>query len=161
MCVIPDHEIVEAVENCRIGISPFSERCLTPNGYDLRIAEISVGGKVTEIGVAKIPPRSIFFVSTVEFVSLPDQVCAQLWLRTTFIRKGIMAGLGKVDAGFQGTLTFTAFNMSDEEIEINIGDRFVQMVLERLHTPAKMTYEKRSGHYQGQKGITLKPLNDA
>jgi len=44
------------------------------------------------------------------------------------------------------------------EVEIPIGSRFVQMCFETMHSKVQMTYEKRSGHYQGQKGITLAPL---
>ena len=35
-----------------------------------------------------------------------------------------------------------------------IGSRFVQLVFETLHSPASLTYEKRSGNYQGQNGDT-------
>jgi dCTP deaminase len=41
---------------------------------------------------------------------------------------------------------------------VPIGCRFVQMVLETMHSSCEMTYEKRSGNYQGQKGITLAPI---
>ncbi len=161
MCILPDHEIMESLRSGKLRIDDFSQESLTPNGYDLRISEISVPSEKTSIrsGKAMIPPKAIFFVSTLEYVALPSDISAQLWLRTSWIRKGILAGLGKVDAGFSGTLTFMAYNVSDTEIEIPMGSRFVQMVLETLHSPATLTYEKRSGHYQGQKGITLAPIN--
>lgn len=52
-----------------------------------------------------------------------------------------------------------AVNVSPNPIEVPIGSRFVQMVFEKLHSPANLTYEKRSGNYQGQNGITLAPVD--
>ncbi len=162
MCILPDHEILSCIQNKILNISDFYDGSLTPNGYDLRIAEVSIpdsGLKVTE-GKIKIPPKTMFYISTIERVELPNYISAQLWLRTSWIRKGIIAGLGKVDAGFKGTLTFMGYNVSNNDIELSISDRFVQIVFETLHSPALISYEKRSGNYQGQKGITLSPVLD-
>jgi deoxycytidine triphosphate deaminase len=60
-----------------------------------------------------------------------------------------------IDAGFSGTLTFGAFNASSEPLALPIGDRFAQVVFLTLESPASETYERRSGTYQGQKGVTL------
>jgi len=90
-------------------------------------------------------------------VRMPPDVCAQLWLRTTWIRKGIIGAFGKIDAGFEGTLTLGAYNASDDVIEIPIGERFCQMVFETLHSSADKSYGERSGNYQGQTGVTLTP----
>ena len=161
MAILSDRDIVESMMTGYLGISDYSEKSLTPNGYDLRIAEISVRGdekKYTE-GTVSIPPRTMFYVSTIERVRMADDICAQLWLRTSWIRKGVMASFGKIDAGFEGTLTLGAYNATDEIIEIPIGERFCQMVFETLISPSEKSYEKRSGHYQGQTGITLKPIN--
>ena len=160
MCILPDHEILSLRESGILRIDDFFDGSLTSNGYDLRISEVSIpteGGFVKE-GTASILPMTRFFVSTIEYVGLPEDICAQLWLRTSWIRRGIIAGLGKVDAGFEGTLTFSGFNLSESVVDIPIGERFVQMVFERLCSRPEFPYERRSGNYQGQRGITLKPL---
>jgi dCTP deaminase len=160
MCVLPDHEIVTRCGSGELKIDSYSEASLTPNGYDLRIAEISLPGKeLVREGVAIVPPGAMFFVSTVERVELPPSLCAQLWLRTSWIRKGLLAGVGKVDAGFKGTLTFMAVNVSSVPVEVQVGARFVQIVFETLSSPAQLSYGKRSGNYQGQNGVTLAPIN--
>ena len=64
----------------------------------------------------------------------------------------------KVDAGFEGTLTLGAYNATDDPVEIPIGERFCQMILEELTSPSEKSYAKRSGNYQGQTGVTLDPL---
>jgi len=161
MCILPDHEILARMKEGKLGIRDFVSESLTPNGYDLRVAELSLPelGVVVKEGVAKVPPKAMFYVSTIEYVELPDDVAAQLWTRTSWIRKGLIVGLGKIDAGFHGTLTFMGSNLSSKEVEIPIGSRFVQMCFETMHSKVEMTYEKRSGNYQGQKGITLAPID--
>ena len=159
MCILSDRDILERMYSGKLDIVGYSERCLTPNGYDLRISEISIRGKdgLIREGAAYIPPRTMFYVSTVERVRMPSDVCAQLWLRTTWIRKGIIGAFGKIDAGFEGTLTFGAFSASDDVIEIQTGERFCQIVFETLHSAADKSYGERSGNYQGQTGVTLEP----
>ena len=148
MGILSDRDIMESLMTGYIGISDFSERGLTPNGYDLRIAEISIRGdpEVKREGVVTIPPRTMFYVSTVERVRMAGDICAQLWLRTTWIRKGIIGAFGKIDAGFEGTLTLGA------------GERFCQMVMETLNSETIKDYSQRSGNYQGQTGVTLEPV---
>lgn len=157
MSIYSDDDIMESLMTGNLGISDFQEKGLTPNGYDLRIAEISVNGEIQKEGIVSIPPRTMFYVSTIERIRMPDSVCAQLWLRTTWIRKGVIGAFGKIDAGFEGTLTLGAYNATDGPVDIPIGERFCQMVFETLlHVPSK-GYAKRSGNYQGQTGVTLDP----
>jgi dCTP deaminase len=160
MCLVPDHEIESRLRDGSLVITDFSPEGLTPNGYDLRVAEARLeGGESVRCGTLIIPPGRLFFVSTVERVELPDDLAAQLWTRTSWLRKGLLMGLGKVDAGFHGTLTFSGLNASSVPVELPIGSRMVQMVLEHLRSPVERTYAKRSGNYQGQSGITLGSLS--
>lgn len=160
MGILSDRDIVESLMTGYLGISDYNEKSLTPNGYDLRVAEISVRGdpEVKREGVVSIPPRTLFYVSTIERVRMANDICAQLWMRTTWIRKGCIGAFGKIDAGFEGTLTLGAYNASDDVVEIPIGERFCQMVFETLNSETIKDYSQRSGHYQGQTGITLDPL---
>jgi len=155
--VLSDQDILEAMEKGELYIEHFDEKGLTPNGYDLRVDTVLVpaSGAKTGTGKAIIPPKSWFLVGTRESVRLGRGLAAQIWLRSTFARRGIMATFGKIDAGFEGTLTVSAFNASDSTVEIPAGERFCQMVIERLDSPALKVYAERSGNYQGQRGIKL------
>ncbi len=161
MCLVPDHEIEARLRDGSLVITEFMLECLTPNGYDLRVAEARLEGEesVTS-GTFVIPTGRLFFVSTVERVELPSDLAAQLWARTSWLRKGLLMGLGKVDAGFHGTLTFSGLNASSVPVDLPIGSRMVQMVLEHMHSPVERTYERRSGNYQDQAGITLEPSGE-
>jgi len=157
MAVLSDKNIRELIRNGELSIEPFVEKNLTPNGYDLTIDEIYIKktDQYIKDGIAKIPPLTWFAVSTREFVKMGAKVVSQLWIRSSYARKGIIASFGKVDAGFHGTLTISCFNASHEEVEIPIGDRFCQIVFEELSSKPEELYENRSGNYQNQRGIKL------
>jgi len=155
--VLSDVGLRRSLADGELEIVPFSEKGLTPNGYDLSAGSVLVPstGQMTDKGRAAVPPKSWFVVGTVERVRLGRGLCAQLWLRSSFARKGILATFGKIDAGFDGSLTVSAFNTSECAFDMPLGERFCQMVVERLDSPAEKAYAERSGRFQHQTGITL------
>jgi len=157
MTILSDKDIEESMKSNSLDIEPFNKKNLTPNGYDLSIDEVFIRktDKHIKEGTATIPPMTWFAISTKEFVKMGPQITSQLWIRSSYARKGVMASFGKVDAGFHGTLTISCFNSNDEELEIPIGDRFCQIVFEHLSTMPSELYDKKSGNYQNQRGIKL------
>lgn len=155
--ILSDADIEKMMKAGKMEIENFTESNLTPNGYDLTIEEIYIfpTKETVKDGIAEIPPKSGFAVSTREFVKCPPDLAATLWIRTTWARKGIIASFGMIDAGFHGNLTLAAYNASDEVVKIDIGNRFAQMVFHLLKEGAEKTYDRRSGNYQGQRGVTL------
>lgn len=157
--MLSDRDITVLIESGELVLQGFKRENLTPNGYDLSIGEIlvpSTNSKVTG-GAIRIPPLTWFLVGTEEVVELPKGVTGQLWIRTSWARKGVIGSFGKVDAGFRGNLTLSAFNASGSQLEIPIGARFAQIVFVRMQTEPAKGYEERSGNYQDQRGITLEP----
>jgi len=156
--ILSDIDIKTSIEKKLLGIEPFNPKNLTPNGYDLSIDEIYIKKTDEHInnGVAMIPPQTWFAISTHEFVKMGPQITSQLWIRSSYARRGVMASFGKVDAGFHGTLTISCFNSNDEPLEIPIGDRFCQIVFENMSSIPSELYDKKSGNYQNQRGIKLK-----
>lgn len=159
MCILSDGDIQAALTDGALDVTPFIKDHLTPNGLDLRVKEVylKTEDRTVEEGVARVPPGGWFAISTEEVVTLGPQVAAQLWIRSSYARRGAIAGFGKVEAGFSGTLTIGAANLGPESLEIPIGDRFCQIVFETLSHPAEQLYAERSGNYQGQRGVTLAP----
>tara|TARA_B100001029_G_scaffold154014_1_gene137971 strand:+ start:3863 stop:4342 length:480 start_codon:yes stop_codon:yes gene_type:complete len=155
MPILSDEAILAALDVGQIEIEPFDSENLTPNGYDLSIKEIEIpkGRKVTE-GELSIPAGKRFAVSTKERIACGPNVCAQLWLRTSWARKGIMCSFGKIDSGFDGTLTLLGFNSGEEDVKLVTGETFAQMVFEMMTGPATSLYSERSGNYQNQSGVT-------
>src|SRR5947209_19385625 len=108
MAMLSDGDIRRYQAKGELRIEPFDEANLTPNGYDVTSEEVLVPSSDvrTTRGVANVPPLTRFAVSTRESVSLGRHVAGQLWLRTTWARRGVPGGFGLIDAGFAGTLSF-------------------------------------------------------
>ena len=157
LTVLSDKDIEISIEKNDLDIEPFNPNNLTPNGYDLSIDEIYIRKTDQHIkeGIVTIPALTWFAISTKEFVKMGPKITSQLWIRSSYARKGIMASFGKVDAGFNGTLTISCFNSNNKEIKIPIGDRFCQIVFENLSTEPSELYGKKSGNYQNQRGLKL------
>lgn len=157
MCILSDKEITEYIVIKELAIENFNLKNLTPNGYDLTIAEISIPKLNLTIkqGIAEIPPLTFFAISTKEYLKLGPKITAQLWLRTSWARKGIIGSFGKIDCGFEGNLTLLAFNCSEKVVQIEIGKTFAQVIFERMSRIPEKLYAMRSGDYQGQRGITF------
>lgn len=146
--ILADVDIQRAIRQGELSIEPFTPRHLTANGYDLSVAEILVDDKVRNSAV--IPPLTWFAVATREYLRLPRHA-GQLWIRSSYARRGVMASFGKVDIGFEGTLTLSGFT-THEEIALQAGDRFCQIVFEEVKSTPRQPY---TGKYKGQRQITL------
>jgi len=157
MSILSDSDIKLLINEKSIDIEPFKEKNLTPNGYDLTISEVLIPKlkKHTKEGIVKIPCLTWFVVSTKEYIKLTAKVCGQLWIRSSWARKGVMSSFGKVDSGFEGTLTFSAFNASSKELDIPIGATFAQISFETLSSEPEFLYGQKHSSYQGQRGIKL------
>jgi dCTP deaminase len=158
MPVLSDRDIEAALDQEALRVDPYDPSNLTPNGLDLRIGEVLVPERDDEPvqeGKVEVPGRSRFVVSTEEVVGLGPQLCGQLWIRSTYARKGVLASFGKVEAGFEGELSIAAFNGLGEPLALPVGDRFCQIAFERLESPPEALYDEHSGTYQGQRGVTL------
>lgn len=157
--VLSDADILAAVKSGALGVAPFEERHLTPNGLDLVAAEVvlpdSADAAPVRAGTVAIPPLARFAVSTREVVTCGPLVCGSLWIRSSYARKGILASFGKVEAGFSGTLTLAAFNSSAKPFDLALGERFCQIVFERMESAPAKLYAERSGTYQHQRGVNL------
>ena len=158
MAILSDRDVLARRAAGQPIVEPFEERCLTPNGYDLRVAEVllpDAGSDIVREGKAVVPAGCRFLVSTIERVHMPPDVCGSLWLRSSYARRGVFGSFGKVEVGFEGTLTVGGFNAARAPVDVAIGDRFCQLVFERLESLPQKSYVERSGNYQGQSGITM------
>ncbi len=153
--ILSDDHIKELMEKNELEVQDFKEDNLTPNGYDLTIAEVVVEERRPQKqGECVVPEGTWFAVSTEEYVKFPSYIAGELWIRTSWARKGVISSFGLVDAGFEGDLTLSAYN-SYRELEIPIGETFAQLTFNFLSDESEKEYSERSGNYQGQKGVTL------
>ncbi len=156
MAVLSDTDILRRLRSGSLVVDPFTEANLTPNGYDLTLAQIQAGGRrMVAAGKVTVRAGEWFAVATRERVRFPDDLTGELWLRSSHIRKGLITAFGRVDAGFEGNLTLTGFNAGRGTVDLEVGDRYCQLVFVELTSKAAKPYARRSGNYQGQSGITL------
>lgn len=138
MTLLPDHEIKRRVAEGALVIDPFEDVNLGPAGYDARLGE-----------AVKLSPGRRCLAYTLERFELPLDLAGLIHLRSSLAREGLMASLALVDPGFRGHLTLPLFNAGDESIEVEAGERIVQVSFYRLEAPASRGY---SGRYQDSVG---------
>ncbi|MGC8496817.1 MAG: dCTP deaminase [Thermoplasmata archaeon] len=155
--MLSDSEILSAIKDKVLEITNFNAKNITPNGYDVTIGEITIPVSNTTIknGRAMVPPNTRFAINTLEYFKFSKRIVGEIWIRTSWARRGILSSFGIIDAGFEGTLNFFAFNASEKYVEISTGDRFAQIVFFRLENAADKGYDERSGTYQNQKDIIM------
>ncbi len=153
--ILSDTQIKKQIAEGYLITDGFKDENLTPNGYDLTIESISMEGKEADLkGIVDVPTGTWFAISTKEYVKFPENIAGELWIRTSWARKGVLASFGMIDAGFHGNLTLSAFN-TYRKVEIPVGETFAQMTFHFLGEGSEKSYAERSGNYQGQRGIKL------
>lgn len=141
MSVYSDTDLTSALASGEISISPFAESSLSSSGYDLRCAD--------EVSIV---PGFSALIHTVERVELPASVCAQMFIRSSFAREGLVGSFALIDPGFRGQLTLRIANLGPNAVKIGKGERVAQMVFHRLISPSKKPY---AGKYQDSSGTVV------
>lgn len=139
-------------------VKPFNEQNLTPNGYDLSMDEVKIGNIISNINIENITisSKTFFIIMSKEFIEMPDNMVATLYIRSSYARKGLILSDSMVDAGYHGKLALSMYNASNKEIVLEKDKKrtIVQIVFEQLESIPDKTYVQRSGNWQNQ--VTLK-----
>lgn len=69
-----------------------------------------------------------YLVTTNEKVNMPQNLTANMWLRSTLYRSGIIMSGGNVAPGYCGELSFIFYNSGPCEFEIELGARIVHIL---------------------------------
>ena len=108
--------------------------------------------KTIETDTYLLLPGQFVLATTMEYVTLPDNLTAFVEGRSSLGRMGLfIQNAGWVDPGFRGEITLELFNANRCAIELRAGRRVGQLVLAEMDAPALHPY---SGKYQGQTGAT-------
>lgn len=140
--MLNDKDIQTYASSGQLIAENYSKESLTPNGYDIRIGEHEL---------ETVKSNTLFFLSSLEKFSMPDNIVASLHIKSKYARRGIFSSFGFIDAGFIGNLTMSFYNFG-EDLKLERGMKFVQVVFYEIKTPEK-NYAGRSGHYQNSTGI--------
>jgi dCTP deaminase len=182
--VLSDRTIREELASGRIVIEPFDEGALQPASVDLRLNSsfrlfrvtsrpyIDVREPVDDltelVEIAPdepfvIQPGTFFLGSTVETISLPDDIVARVDGKSSLGRLGLLvhATAGYVDPGWRGRLTLELSNQSQMPIALYYGMRVAQISFLRLSSPVDRPYgsPELGSKYQGQTGPTASRIS--
>ena len=174
--ILSDVELMRYIEDKLLIVEPFDEEILKENGLDLRIgyeiARIIDPGAVIDIrspglerfyrrervdeGGFILHPNEHLLTTTLEAVTLPNDLMAFCELRSTFARLGISIPPTVVDAGFSGNLTIELLG-GVAPVRLYPKTRFLHLVFARLSSPVRRPYR---GKYYRQRGVTLPRMEE-
>lgn len=150
--IIPDFKIKQWAELG--GLDPYIEDHVNPASVDLTLGSSYIDlatGKKKPLGEPLIlEPGQAILATTAEYIRLPAQYAAAVFLKSSMARLGLDHALaGWVDPGFEGELTLELH--SHRSIELKAGQRIIQLVLYQMLFEPESVYQ---GRYQGQRGPT-------
>ena len=116
------------------------------------IIKISEFSKIQQVGIdltvredQEIPHGKGINILLNEEVRLPENIYAMLYGRSSFNRKGVLIRGSVYDAGYEGVIGCTIYNLSGETLLLKKNERVCQMMF--FHASAASTYD---GQYQGE-----------
>lgn len=177
--VLSDRTIREEIARGRIVIEPFDDSCIQPASIDVHLDDkfrvfrnirqpyIDVRlpqEDLTELVVINsdapliLHPREFVLGSTLERVTLPDDIVARVEGKSSLGRLGLLihSTAGYVDPGWTGHLTLELSNVSNLPITLYYGMPIGQISFLRLSSPAEKPYGSQGlgSKYQGQEEPT-------
>jgi dCTP deaminase len=176
--ILSDRDIRAEVAAGRIVIDPFSPDAVQPSSVDLHIdrrfrvfrntrypyIDVRVEQpdltELVEIGDEPfiLHPGEFVLGSTLERVSLPDDLVARLEGKSSLGRLGLLihSTAGYVDPGWDGNLTLELSNVANLPITLYHGMKIGQISFQRMSSPVEIGYgDARIGSkYRGQRDPT-------
>jgi len=146
--LMTDFEIKEAIDREDLIINNFSEDCLEPASYDMRLGERAlISHREDEINVERENSITILagefaLLTTHESVKLSKIIAGHIGLRSYFARKGLvlLAGI-QIDPTFEGILVLGAYNASSRKITIDYLDKICTIEFHRLARPVEKPHK--------------------
>ena len=177
--LLSDRDIRAEIDTERVRLEPYDPGMVQPSSIDVRLDKffrLFDNHKYPVIDPAKDQPELTRLVevdpddgfvlhpgefvlgSTLETVSLPDDIAARVEGKSSLGRLGLLthATAGFVDPGFSGHVTLELSNVATLPINLWPGMKIGQLCFFRLSSPAENPYgsAKYGSHYQGQRGPT-------
>jgi dCTP deaminase len=177
--LLSDRDILAEIAAKRIVVEPYDESMIQPSSIDFRLDryfrvfenhryslidpaadQSDLTREVEPVGDEAfiLHPGEFVLGSTLEVVSLPDDLAARVEGKSSLGRLGLLthATAGFVDPGFSGHVTLELANVATLPIKLYPGMKIGQLCFFRLSSPAEHPYgsAKYGSRYQGQRGPT-------
>jgi len=105
--------------------------------------------------VCIINPGDFILGRTMETFSMPDNVAAVCWGKSTYARCGIHVNVTPLEPGWCGQVTLEIFNQAPRAVGLHPGRGICQFQFHHLAERPEITYADKGGKYQGQVGVTI------
>lgn len=178
--LLSDKDIRAEIEAGRVVLDPYDPEMIQPSSIDVRLdkyfrlfdnhkypyidpaAEQPELTRLVEVSEEEegfvLHPGEFVLGSTLETVTLPDDLAARVEGKSSLGRLGLMthATAGFVDPGFSGHVTLELSNVATLPIMLYPGMKIGQLAFFRLSSSAEHPYGSGpyGSHYQGQRGPT-------
>jgi dCTP deaminase len=177
--LLSDRDIAAELESGRIALEPWDPEMLQPSSVDFRLdryfrvfenhryPHIDPAADQSDLTREVEPegdepfilhPGEFVLGSTLEVVSLPDDLAARVEGKSSLGRLGLLthATAGFVDPGFSGHVTLELANVATLPILLYPGMKIGQLCFFRLSSPSEHPYgsSRYGSRYQGQRGPT-------
>ena len=175
--ILSDRTIKDELAAGRIVIEPLDESCIQPSSVDLHIdgsfrvfrnhtmgiidvktntEDLTELVEIDDDGVFILHPGEFVLGTTLERVSLPDDLVARLEGKSSLGRLGLLihSTAGFVDAGWDGQLTLELSNVASLPITLYPKMKIGQISFIKMTTPADHPYGSGEvgSKYQNQRG---------
>ncbi len=177
--LLSDRDIRAQIDQGRVRLEPWDPSMVQPSSIDVRLDRyfrlfdnhrypvidpareqpdltrlVEVDGGESFV----LHPGEFVLGSTLEEVSLPDDVAARVEGKSSLGRLGLLthATAGFVDPGFTGHVTLELSNVATLPIVLHPGMKIGQLCFFQLSSPSEHPYgsDVKGSHYQGQRGPT-------
>ena len=177
--LLSDRDLLTEIDNKRVAVEPFDMEMIQPSSIDVRLDRMfrvfenhkypHIDPSIEQEDLTRLiepdgddpfilHPGEFVLGSTLEVVSLPDDLAGRLEGKSSLGRLGLLthSTAGFIDPGFSGHITLELSNVATLPIKLFPGMKIGQLCLFRLSSPADHPYgsDKYGSRYQGQRGPT-------
>ena len=108
----------------------------------IKTSSLAAGFDLHAVNNEIIMPWSLSVIPTGVIVQLPDNCYGRIAPRSGLaLRKYIHVMAGVIDRDFTSEIKCLLFNLGDQPVEINIGDRVAQLICEKISYPELVEIE--------------------
>ncbi len=187
LMLLSDRSIKDLIQKGKISISPYKENLIQPSSYDVRLADkilvfqrphhpyIDLKNGTHHIETLTnqviiydnrpfiLHPGEFILASTIEKLSLPDDIAARLEGKSSLARLGILihSTAGYIDPGFSGTITLEISNVANIPVTLYPNMAIGQLSFTRMDSPAEKPYGHKdlNSKYNNQEGPVASKFN--
>ncbi len=177
--LLSDRDLLTEIDNKRVAVEPFDLEMIQPSSIDVRLDRMfrvfdnhkypHIDPSIEQEDLTRLVepegdnpfilhPGEFVLGSTLEVVSLPDDLAGRLEGKSSLGRLGLLthSTAGFIDPGFSGHITLELSNVATLPIKLFPGMKIGQLCIFRLSSPADHPYgsDKYGSRYQGQRGPT-------